>query len=180
MPAIISPLRRKRSSIWPLSPRCIADGFRMMRVFSIRGFCGVCCCRCGFLGGQLLEGVNDFHRDIPKVNIFREIAAFCPRFFSEIALFSARTSSAALYKSDHYAKICFTTCFCSMTFSPSFPHQNLCSRMWIFVIFHNAINVTSESLSKHSDYSPTVLRHLGLIINFVARKSGGANAADSR
>lgn len=40
--------------------------------------------------------------------------------------------------------------------------------------------ITSESLSKHSDYSPTVLRHLGLIINFVAWKSGGANAVDSR
>lgn len=61
--------------------------------------------------------------------------------------------------------------------SPSksmFANVNFCN------LPRDAINVTSESLSKHSDYSPTVLRHLGLIINFVARKSGGANAADSR
>ena len=129
MPAITSPLRRKRSRIWPLSPRCIADGFRMMRVFSIRGFCGVCCCRCGFLGGQLLEGVNDFHRDIPKVNIFRETAAFYPQNFPPPLLLTVEYSLQHPTNQIVAQKICFTTCFCFLPLFSFYPYQNLCSRM---------------------------------------------------
>lgn len=56
-------------------------------------------------------------------------------------------------------------------------HKRWCS---LPTLISNISKSSRSELSKHSDYSPTVLRHLGLIINFVAQKSGGANAADSR